>query len=78
MKAVKLQACTTARRFSRTACACEMMKIYEQLQHQEFLHDEITVNAWTKLRERMKAEWELFKNLLEASEAAMHEKMLTR
>lgn len=63
----------TAQKFSKAACATSMMTVYQQLRHQETFHDETADNAWTHLRERMKAEWDLFKNLLEASEAAMHE-----
>ncbi len=68
----------TAQRFSKTACAAAMMMVYERLRHQEMSNDETADNAWTHLRERMKAEWELFKNLMEASEAAMHEGTFSR
>lgn len=77
-KDMRQQARQTAQKFSKTACAASMMTVYQQLRHQETFHDETADNAWTHLRERMKAEWDLFKNLLEASEAAMHEGALSK
>lgn len=72
-EAMRHQARLTAQKFSHTDRAAEMLKVYERLRHEEMQHDETADNAWNQLRERMKVEWELFKNLLEASEAAMHE-----
>lgn len=76
--AMRHQARQTAQKFSRGECAAAMMKVYKRLLQSEMPHDETADNAWTHIRERMQAEWELLKVLLEASEAAIHEGTYSR
>lgn len=70
---IKQQAGKTARQYSIQTCAKRMVDIYQHVQAKELTHSE-TESSWHMLRERMKAEWDIFKNLLEASEAAVFEK----
>jgi len=71
---IKQEAKKTARSFSIRVCAKRMLKIYDDLRIKEFVSSESKDNPWYGLVERLKIEWGIFKNLVEASEAAIFER----
>lgn len=72
-QAIKRQALATARGYSIHSCARHMLEIYERLRAGETTGLQRNDSSWYMLKSRLKAEWELFKNLMEAGEAAMLE-----
>lgn len=61
----------TASRFSMAVCAEKMLSIYKRVQ-QEFKGREITQQSlWTQAMKRIHTEWELLKNIADATQAAL-------
>lgn len=71
---MKHRARKTALGYSIDFCAGRMLRIYEDLLNKEVAHGPEAYSSWSRLTERLKAEWHIFSNLLEAGEAAILEK----
>ena len=68
------QAQETAREYSLGSCAGRILGIYGNLLEKGFAVPEGADSSWHMFTERIKAEWDMFKNLVEASEAAVRER----
>ena len=73
-RALKRQAKETVSHYSIRSCAQHMLKVYEDLRRKEIDPLRRNDGSWYMLKDRLKAEWDIFKNLIEASEAALAEK----
>lgn len=67
----------TAGMYSMSSCAQRMIGIYERLLEGRSLHSEERDNSWQMLKARIKAEWDIVKNVVEAGEAAILHKGLS-
>ena len=57
-----------------SSCARRMLEIYEHLRDAGVASPRRNDSSWYMLQDRLKAEWDILKNLIEASEAALLEK----
>ena len=73
MRRMKQNAIDTAVPFAVELCASRMLKIYEEARGRECVSSEQKDNAWYALASRLKVEWNMFKNMMEAGGAAMTE-----
>lgn len=71
LRALKRQAKETAGHYSISSCARHMLEVYEDLRSKGI--DPLSRNdsSWYMLKDRLKVEWDMFKNLIEAGEAAL-------
>ena len=74
LRAFKQQAKETVKDYSISSCAQRMLEVYEDLRRKEIDPLRRNDSSWYMLKGRLKAEWDMFKNLIEASEAALLEK----
>jgi 1,2-diacylglycerol 3-alpha-glucosyltransferase len=65
------EALKTAESFSMDRCAEKALGIYEYLNAKGYVHRESEDSVWDKAMRRLKAEWELVKNLTKATTAAL-------
>ncbi|MBI5416156.1 MAG: glycosyltransferase [Candidatus Omnitrophica bacterium] len=73
-RALKERAKETAKNYSMSSCARRMIEIYENLMSKGGASLQRNDSSWYMLKDRLKAEWDILKNLIEASEAALLEK----
>ena len=73
-RALKQQAKETVKDYSMSSCAERMLEVYENLRRKEIDPLRRNDSSWYMLKGRLKAEWDMFKNLIEASEAALLER----
>ena len=71
LRALKQHAKETVKDYSMSSCAQHMLKVYEGLRRKEIDPLRRNDSSWYMLKGRLKAEWDMFKNLVEASEAAL-------
>lgn len=74
LRALKQHARETVKDYSMSSCAQHMLKIYEDLRGKEMDSLRHNDSSWYMLKGRLKAEWDMFKNLVEASEVALLER----
>ena len=74
LRALKQHAKETVKDYSMSSCAQHMLKVYEDLRRKEIDPLRRNDSSWYMLKGRLKAEWDMFKNLVEASEAALLER----
>ncbi|MBI5149313.1 MAG: glycosyltransferase [Candidatus Omnitrophica bacterium] len=74
LRALKERAKETVKDYSMSSCARRMLEIYENLRGKGVASLRRNDNSWYMLKDRLKAEWDLLKNLIDASEAALLEK----
>src|SRR3989338_2576202 len=74
LRALKQHAKETVKNYSMSSCAERMLEVYEDLRRKEIDPLRRNDSSWYMLKGRLKAEWDMFKNLIEASEAALMEK----
>ncbi len=74
LRALKRQARETANNYSMSSCARRMLEVYEDLRRKEIDPLRRNDSSWYMLKGRLKVEWDMFKNLIEAGEAALLEK----
>jgi glycosyltransferase involved in cell wall biosynthesis len=70
---MKQSALETTAPFALELCASRMLNVYEQTKRREFVPSASRDNAWYALANRLKVEWDMFKNMMEAGGAAMTE-----
>ncbi len=73
-RALKRQAKETAGQYSINSCARRMLEVYANMCRKKIDPLRRNDSSWYMLKGRLKAEWDMFKNLIEASEAALLEK----
>lgn len=74
LRALKRQAKETAGNYSISSCARQMLAVYEDLRGKKIDPLRRNDSSWYMLKDRLKVEWDMFKNLIEAGEAALLEK----
>lgn len=74
LRALKQHAKETVKDYSMSSCAERMLEVYENLRRKEIDPLRRNDSSWYMLKGRLKAEWDMFKNLIEASEAALMER----
>ncbi|OGX09764.1 MAG: hypothetical protein A2Y05_02815 [Omnitrophica WOR_2 bacterium GWA2_53_43] len=73
-RALKEQAEETVKGYAMSFCAERMLEVYENLRRRGIDPLRRNDSSWYMLKDRLKAEWDMFKNLIEAGEAALLEK----
>ena len=68
---LKNNARTTARDFDIELCAEKMLESYKEVMAREYVSPDLTKSNWRALIDRLKSEWEIFKNVLQAGGAAI-------
>ncbi len=63
----------TTKEFAIDICANRLLKIYQQVRVKEYTSLNYKNSAWDVLANRLKNEWDMFKNMLHAGGAAMKE-----
>ena len=61
-----------AKNYSIELCSQKVLDLYHSLKDKKFSVSQEKHNAWKALMDRIKTEWEMAKNIVEASEAALH------
>ncbi|MBI5024207.1 MAG: glycosyltransferase [Candidatus Omnitrophica bacterium] len=74
LRTLKQHAKETVKDYSMSSCAKRMLEVYEDLRRKEIDPLRRNDSSWYMLKGRLKAEWDMFKNLIEASEAALMER----
>ncbi len=74
LRALKEQAKGMVEGYAMSSCARRMLEVYEGLRRKEIDPLRRNDSSWYMLKGRLKVEWDMFKNLIEASEAALLEK----
>ncbi|MBF0479151.1 MAG: glycosyltransferase [Candidatus Omnitrophica bacterium] len=68
---MKQQARISVQEFSIEVCAPKMLRVYEEVLKKEIILSEEKDTAWHALANRLKVEWEMFKNMMKATGMAM-------
>jgi len=63
----------TTKEFTMGICANRMLEIYQQVRVKEYTSFNYKNSAWDVLANRLKNEWDMFKNMMRAGGAAMSE-----
>ena len=74
LRTLKQHAKEMVKDYSMSSCAERMLEVYEDLRRKEIDPLRRNDSSWYMLKGRLKAEWDMFKNLIEASEAALMKK----
>ena len=70
-RALKQHAKKTVKDYAMSSCAGRMLEVYEGLRRKTIDPLRRNDSSWYKLKGRLKVEWDMFKNLVEAGEAAL-------
>ncbi len=68
---MKKNAQASTKEFAVDLCANQMLKIYEDVRIKEYIWSDHKNSAWDSLTDRLKSEWDMFKNMMHAGSAAM-------
>ncbi len=68
---MRANARATTREFAVDICAEKLLKIYHHVSLKEYTTPDYNNNAWNAITERLKNEWDMFKNMMHAGGAAM-------
>jgi len=70
---MKENAKATTKEFATDLCAQKMLKTYQAIGAKEYVSPERKDSAWDALGERLKNEWDMFKNMMTAGGAAIND-----
>jgi len=70
---MKKNAQATTQEFDIDLCAKKMLKIYQEVRVKEYASPDRKDRTWDSLVDRLKNEWDMFKNMMHAGGAAMTE-----
>jgi glycogen synthase len=70
-KELRQNALQTAGKFSMPRVAAEALGYYQRIQTEGFVEDKEQYNIWQSLQRLISIEWQMFKNLIEAADAAV-------
>lgn len=73
---MKENAKATTKEFARDICAQKMLKVYQEVMAKEYISDDSKDSVWYSLAERLKNEWDMFKNMMQAGGAAITDKVI--
>ncbi|MBN1869858.1 MAG: glycosyltransferase [Candidatus Omnitrophica bacterium] len=68
---MKKNARATTKEFAVDLCANRMLEIYQEVRVKEYASPDYKNSAWGSLADRLKNEWEMFKNMMQSGGAAM-------
>lgn len=68
---MKKNAIATTKDFAIDRCAGRMLKIYQEVRVKEYTSPDYKNSAWYSLVDRLKNEWEMFKNMMQSGGAAI-------
>ena len=71
LEKMKKNAQATTKEFSAPHCAEKMLKTFQKVMANEFSSPDYKNSAWGSLADRMKNEWDMFKNMMFSGGAAM-------
>jgi len=71
LEKIKKNARTTTKEFSAPHCAEKMLKIFQKVMANEFSSPDYKNSAWGSLSDRLKNEWDMFKNMMSSGGAAI-------
>jgi len=77
-KRMKENAKATTKEFTADLCAKKMLKVYQDVMIKEYVSSDLKNSAWESLSGRLKSEWGMFKNMMQAGGAAITEKAILR
>ncbi|MCR4336302.1 MAG: glycosyltransferase [Candidatus Omnitrophica bacterium] len=68
---IKKNAVVTTKEFASDLCAKKMLRIYQEVRVKEYVSPDRKDSAWSSLGDRLRNEWDMFKNMMYAGGAAM-------
>jgi endonuclease/exonuclease/phosphatase family metal-dependent hydrolase/glycosyltransferase involved in cell wall biosynthesis len=68
---MRKNATATTKEFAVERCANRMLKIYQEVRVKEYTSPDHKNSAWYALADRLKNEWDMFKNLMQSGGAAI-------
>ncbi len=74
-KQIKAEALKTAQAYPLSGMAQRCLKIYQTARERDFVYSDIENSLWSKAIQRLKVEFDLLSNLVDAVDASMHQKI---